>query len=80
MIFYAGDEDFEADGDCDHYIKSCPMVQTTKVGNLHNVMTWTIVMMMMVMMRMGDIIILRTMTKMTKILLKVRQSTKISIM
>ena len=52
MIFYAGDEDFEADGDCDHYIKSCPMVQTTKVGNLHNVMTWTIVMMMMVIMTM----------------------------
>ena len=52
MIFYAGDGDFEADGDCDHYIKSCPMVQTTKVGNLHNVMTWTIVMMMMVMMTM----------------------------
>ena len=62
------------------------MVQTTKVGNLHNVMTWTIVMMiMMVMMtmyrrRMGDMMILRTMTKMTKILLKVRQSTQISIM
>ena len=52
MILYAGDDDFEADGDCDHYIKSCPMVQTTKVGNLHNVMTWTIVMMMMVMMTM----------------------------